>query len=243
LEVNGHLGDSLTGIRQNEDSWEKSLQIFCKISNRFNFQRLLPADEIAAFLPKEPLIDSASLSYARQLDLGYLEYQRMRPLDGPHVTHLFPFRDPKWAGFWLNRTPAETSGQSLWLRFLKSLHAKEFMELKDGFGRTRAGVLTKMAAFLYGTSHSEGKIDLKQAGKVLPSNRSIHFCLFACHANNPHFRRTVDQSLARLKRRELFQPAFIDAVFRHFASREINSDNMLNGLVALDVMTEAGRFD
>jgi hypothetical protein len=31
-------------------------------------------------------------------------------------------------------------------------------------------------------------------------------------------------------------------VFRHFNARDPNSDNMLNGLIALDMLTETGRF-
>jgi outer membrane protein assembly factor BamD (BamD/ComL family) len=243
LEVNGHLGDSLTGIRQDmDDSWEKALRIFKTISNRFNFQSLFRTEELDASLPKEPLVDRSAMAYARQLDMGFLEYQRMRPLDGVNVNYIFPFREPRWVGFWLNRAPSETLGQSLWIRFLHNLRAREFLELRDGSGRTRSTLLSKISKCLYGTPTAKGRIDLASAGKALPSSRSIHFCLFACYANNPHFRKMVEDSLGRLKQREIFDRTFVDDVFRHFNARDPNSDNMLNGLIALDVLTETGRF-
>ena len=243
MEVNGHFGDSLTGIRQDmDDSWDKALQVFKSISNRFNFQSLFRPEELDVGLPKEPLIERSAMAYARQLDIGFLEHQRMRPLDGPNVSYIFPFRDPRWVGFWLNRKPAETLGQSLWIRFLHSLRAKEFLELKDGLGRTRSTLLSKISKCLYGTPTTKGRIDLASVGKVLPSSSSIHFCLFACYANNPHFRKMVEDSLRRLKQREIFDRKFVDDIFRHFTARDPNSDNMLNGLIALDVLTETGRF-
>ena len=244
LEVNGHLGDSLTGIRQDmDDSWEKALGIFKTISNRFNFQSLFRTEELDASLPKEPLVDRSAMAYARQLDMGFLEYQRMRPLDGANVNYIFPFREPRWVGFWLNRAPSETLGQSLWIRFLHNLRAREFLELRDGSGRTRSTLLSKISKCLYGTPTAKGRIDLASAGKALPSSRSIHFCLFACYANNPHFRKMVEESLGRLKKREIFDRTFVDGVFRHFNARDPNSDNMLNGLIALDVLAETGRFE
>ena len=244
LELNGHLGDSLTSIRQDlDESWDKALRVFCKISNRFSFQGLFPYDEITAFLPREPLVDSTLLSYARQLDLGYLEHQRMCPLDSPTVDYIFPCKEPRWVGFWLNRTPAETAGQALWLRFLRSLGAREFLEFNNGHGRTRTAALTDMAGLLYGTRKVRGKIDLCQVEKVLPSSATIHFCTFACYANNFHFRRMVDSSIERLRRRKIFRKEFVDEVIRGFNSRMPNTDNMLNGLVAIDVMAEAQLFD
>ena len=244
LEINGHLGDSLTSIRQDLDkSWDKALRVFCKISNRFSFQGLFPYDEITAYLPREPLVDSTSLSYARQLDLGYLEHQRMCPLDSPTVNYVIPCREPRWVGFWLNRTPPETTGQALWLRFLRSLGAREFLEFDNGKGRTRAAALTDTARLLYGTSNTRGQIDLSHVEKVLPSSATIHFCTFACYANNFHFRRMVDSSIERLRRREIFRKEFVDEVIRRFNSRMPNTDNMLNGLVTIDVMAEAQLFD
>jgi hypothetical protein len=244
LEVNGHLGDSLTGIRQAmDDSWEEALQILKTISNRFNFQSLSRTEELDAFLPKKPLIERGEMVYARQLDMGFLEYQRMRPLDGANVNYIFPFREPRWVGFWLNRAPSETLGQSLWIRFLHNLRAREFLELRDGSGRTRSTLLSKISKCLYGTPTAKGRIDLASAGKALPSSRSIHFCLFACYANNLHFRKMVEESLGRLKKREIFDRTFVDGVFRHFNARDPNSDNMLNGLIALDVLAETGRFE
>jgi hypothetical protein len=71
----------------------------------------------------------------------------------------------------------------------------------------------------------------------------MHFCVFACHANNPHFRRMVDDSVKRLKGRDIFENAFIDDIVCRFISREPGTDRMLNGLVSLDVMAEAGIFD
>jgi hypothetical protein len=231
LEVNGHLGDSLTGIRQDtEESWEKALRTFKFISNRFNFQRLFRTEELDVFLPKEPFVDRSAIAYARQLDMAFLEYQRMRPLDAGGVNYIFPFCEPRWVGFWLNRS-------------LRWLRAPEFPELRGEAGRTRSVLLSKMSKMLYGGTAAKGLIDLKAAGKTLPSSRSIHFCLFACYANNPHFRKMVEDSLARLKRRQIFDGSFVDGVLRHFKAREPSTDNMLNGLVALDVLTETGRFE
>ena len=240
-ELNGHLGDSLTGIQQSlHQTWDEALRVFCKISNRFNFQQLFPSEQLIALLPKEPLIDS--LSFPHQLDLGYLECQRMRPVDGPNVKYILPFRDPRWVGFWLNRLPEETYGQSLWLRFLHSLGAEEFIELNGTRCATRKAALRQTTRFLY-ASKTEQKIDLTTINKAVPSEGTMHFCVFACHANNPHFRRMVDDSVKRLKGRDIFENAFIDDIVCRFISREPGTDRMLNGLVSLDVMAEAGIFD
>jgi hypothetical protein len=244
LEIHGHLGDSLTGIQQNlDDTWEMALRLFCNLSNRFKLQFLFTPDELADFLPARPFVDSTSLAYSRQLDIGYLEHQSMRPLGSPSADYILPFEDPKWVGFWLNRSPAETAGQSLWLRFLQSLGASEFAEFRGTRIRTRSAARTRMAEFLYGTENTKGKIDLSSADKVLVSSGGLHFCLFACHSNNAHFRKMVDRSIERLRRRGIFQHAFIDGVTRNFAARVPNSDSMLNGLISIDVMAEAQRFD
>ncbi len=100
-----------------------------------------------------------------------------------------------------------------------------------------------MAELLYGTESAKGKIDLSSADKVLDSSGTRHFCLFACHSNNAHFRKIVERSMKRLRRRGIFQHAFIDGVTRNFAARVPNSDSMLNGLISIDVMAEAQRFD
>jgi tetratricopeptide (TPR) repeat protein len=244
LEVNGHLGDALTGISQNlHQTWNEALRVFCKISDRFHFQQMFPSDELADHLPRRPFVDCEVLSYSHQLDLGYLEHQRMCPLNGPNVEYVFPFRDPQWVGFWLNRTPAETLGQRLWFLFLHSLNANEFIELNEGQCTTRPAALRQMTRHLYGSEEADEKINLSTVKKALPSQGTIHFCLFACHANNNYFRTMVEHSVARLRRRGIFDAAFIDSVVRHFSAREPNSDKMLNGLVSIDVMAEGGFFD
>lgn len=244
-EVSGWFGALTNGPPKHllEATWDERVEGICISSDRFNFQSLLPKDQILSFLPQKPFFDRKQISYYEQLGLGYFESQRLRPVDGIRVEFIFPFREPKWVGFWLNRTLEETVGQTVWLRFLHSLGASEYRELENTSGRTRSESRQDMTRFLYGTGDSKALIDLTAIKKVLPTQRSTHFCMFACFANNIHFRRMVDKSVGRLKRREIFQEVFIDKVTRRFEAQESNADKMLNGLIAIDVMSEAEMFD
>jgi hypothetical protein len=245
IEIHGNFGDSLTSgppPSTLDHTWQEALPVFCRKSNFFAMQSLFPPRQIASYLPPEPLIDSSRLSYAKQLDIGYLDGQRMRPLASGSVEYLTPFRSPQWVGFWLNRTAEELQNRSLWISFLCSLNAAEFPELNRSRVGDHVQAKEAMASFLYGEDNTKGVIDLSRSTKVLPSGRNMHFCVFACYANNASFRHMVDASIKRLKRRGIFDVGFVDDVVKHFESKAFNADRMVNGLVSLDVMAETGLF-
>ena len=243
-ELHGNFGDSLTSgprLSTSEHSWNDELRVFCRKSNFFALQTLFPASQISAFLPKTPFVNRERLPYAKQLDIGYLDGQRMRPLDTASVRYITPFRNSEWVGFWLNREPEELYNRSLLLHFLRSLNAEEFPELTLDIGDTDGRL--QMAGFLYGIGEGKGVIDLSTVDKKLPVGKNMHFCLFACYANNASFRHLLSRSTKRLRRRKIFDTSFIDDVVRHFQAREFNADRMINGLISVDIMLEAGLFD
>ena len=226
-----------------QHSWQEALQVFCVKSNFFAMQRLFPRAQIDAFLPPEPLVDPANLPYAKQLDIGYLDGQRMRPLNGPLVQYLTPYRHSRWVGFWLNRTANELQGRSLWIDFLCGSRHLQFPELAARDVTNVDMAKKRLEIFLYGRGDIKGIIDLSKSRKTLPRGKNLHFCLFACYANNVSFRNLVGGSIARMRRRGIFDGRFVDDVLRHFEARSFNADRMVNGLVSLDLMAEAGLFD
>jgi hypothetical protein len=245
VELHGNLGDSLTGgppLATIGHGWQESLPVFCRKSNFFAMQGLFPPAEIASFLPPEPFVSSSRLSYAKQLDFGYLDGQRMRPVNGPLVEYLTPFRNDRWVGFWLNRSAEEVQDRSLWITFLRSLNAPEFPELNCSRSANHAEARKEMMALLYGKDKTPGAIDLSKVGKALPGGRDMHFCVYACYENNASFRDMVHASIGRLRRRGIFENAFIEDVVKHFERKAPNADRMINGLVSLDLMTEAELF-
>jgi len=246
LEINGWLGDALTKSPPEEDmhgTWLDSLPVFNKINNRYQLQCFLPMEEVTASLPQFPLLDPEQIHPIDQLSIGFAEYQRIRPVNRPNVTHIFPFAEQDWVGFWLNRTPAERCGQALWLRFLKTTGPREFFELQSATKLSRSNLRAEMETLLYGDKHSKGLINLAAATKALPAQHHTHFCQFTCSKNNPSYKRLLDFLIARLKKRGIFEPAFIDDVVRHFFARGPNIDRMLDGLLSIDVMMETGYFD
>lgn len=246
FEINGWLGDALTKSPPEEDmncTWPDSLPVFNRINNRYQLQCFLPMEEVAAALPQSPLFDPDRIHPIDQLSIGLTEYQRIRPVDRPNVTHVFPFAAREWVGFWLNRTPAERSGQALWLRFLQATGKSEFFEMQGLSNLSRSNLRSVMESLLYGNGNNNGHVNLAAAEKTLPARHHTHFCAHTCYKNNQSFQRLFDFLISRLRKRGIFEPAFIDDIIRHFFARGPNVDRMVDGLLSIDVMLETGWFD
>jgi hypothetical protein len=246
IELHGYLGDALTGAHLPERAsatWPRAVRRFGSRNDTFYFQQFLPG-VARDLLARKPFVTADELQYDHQLDLGYRQAQRIRPGTLPDQRPIiFPFEDPRWVGFWLNRGAADTHGRRLILKFARSLNSEEFFELAEFDAELQAQVKEERIRFLYGGNGRSGLIDLSQATGAQPALHAKNFCLFATFQNNPDFRRTVLDSLARQRRRGVFAPSFVDSVWRKFEARELRSLPLMYGLIATDFLLEHAGFE
>ncbi len=246
LLATGYLGGAITGNtipRIPSAGWPEALRAFCKRNDPFDWQRLMSAERVRALLPAEPFLAPTSLSYDRQLDLGFRQTQRIRPSEVRGVTYVLPYEDRRWVGFWLARNPGEIGDQALYIRFLRGLEAEEFFDLPLVSETLRSLLLQQRDRMILGTDGRGGLATVDPHARVLPRNRSTPFCWYAGYANNPSVRRMVEALLSRLAGRAVFAPAFVTHVLRRFERGEPGAYKMLNGLLSADVALEAGVFD
>jgi hypothetical protein len=242
IEVHGFGGDPLTDRpppAKTPSDWAGAVTAFLAKNDTFALQGLMP-DSGRSLLPSTPFVAESALSYDLQLNLGYRQAQRIRPMRVAESRYRFPFEDPRWSGFWLNRSAPELAGQTLFIGLLRYLRSSVYFDLEACRGDTRDEVRRNRLAMLYGTK--DAPLPVGDSTKVLPRHRTAHFCLFACYRNNPSFAAMVDQALKRLRSRGVFDPSFIDGVEQRFRNGERGADKQLNGLMTTDIAIEAGRF-
>ena len=239
VDLHGFLNGVVTGFAGVPSAgWDEAVADFCKKNDAFAYQEHLGVD-CSEFMPSKPLIPEEELPFGQQLAMAYRSFQRIRPVPPGHPTnYVFPAEDRDWMGFWLNRQPAELVDQRRYMRFLKEMHSQEFHDLEGLAEDTSIGVKRARMRQFYrqaGPEHAEPRM-------VKPLRPLDHFCSFACFANNASFRDLVARSLARLRKRNVIDRSFIDKAYRRFAAGEKDAGKMLKGLVATDLVLEAGRF-
>ena len=94
---------------------------------------------------------------------------------------------------------------------------------------------------LYGAGGA-GLVDRPNGTKTTPTSPTAHFCPLACYKNNHSFRHLVEQSLRRLRARQVFARSYIDQTMRRFENGEAESDRWLRGLISTDLALEVGHF-
>ncbi len=237
-ELHGFLNGQLTGARtqkQPSNSWSAAIGTFCQMNDTFLLQSFIP--DCHRLLPQESLAETFALSFDEQLSLALRQWQRIRLTPFPQQSELcFPFENRQWIGFWLSRGRHELAGQSRYLQFLRSLQGEVFFDLHACKGESRTALRKERL-------HQFCELEERDTNKTRPKNPTAHFCVAACYRNNVSFRRTIDESINRLKRRRVFSPAFIDDTLLRFERDEQGAGKRINGLVSADLALEAGLFD
>ena len=245
IELHGHLNGVLTGAASSAGqlrTWIGAVHSFAVANDFFGWQKILTHIDPINLLPAKPFADPDVLPYHRQIDLGYRQAQRIRPRpDAETGLYKYPYENGGWLGFWLNRTSEELAGQRRYLRFVSALNEEIFRDIAGYHDPARSDVQAHRRATFYGAGGVGGLVDLARAGKDIPRPDSRHVCLHAAYNNNPSFRRAIDASIGRLRKRNVFTPSFIDSVVRAFAQEVAGSDPMLNGLVSVDLVMEVGK--
>ena len=99
----------------------------------------------------------------------------------------------------------------------------------------------KRIELLYGAGGA-GLVVRPSSSKTTPTSLTAHFCPLACYKNNSSFRHLVEQSLRRLRTRQVFACSYIDQTMRRFENGEAESDRWLRGLISTDLAIEVGHF-
>ncbi len=243
-EIHGFLNDHISGsvdLEMPSKSWETAKRVFCKANDQFGFQEYLNEKELHKLLPVKPFY--SDISYDRQLDLGYRQYQRIRPTNYLNVTFSFPFADKRWVGFWLNRSHQELYKQSLYIDMLTSLDSEVFTDLN--YLKKSGKLLTKKKRkeFIYGKKQLLRYNFTKKEGKIAPLSSGAHFCFFACYKNNKDFKKMINNSIKRVKKRNIFYDSFIDSVMVSFLKADKEAEKKIKGIVSIDICLEAGVFE
>lgn len=241
-EVNGFLNDVLSGDNREKGSGAKAedpVKSFLLRNDLFGFQSLMNRELVRSVAPTSAVSADFEVDVYRQLDLAYRQLSRLKPSFSPLVTFVTPYEDPRWMGYWLNRTPVEHAGQNRWMRFVRSLPVAIFPDLA---GLDLDGKMLRRARRdrMYGAKGFRALAKMP-AGVDLPTNPLHHFDAYSCARNNASLQRTIDDSLRRLHGRQVVQSSLIDKVREGFAGpRDQRSIDMLSGLVAIDLAFESG---
>jgi len=247
-EIHGHLNGVLTGpvIRgKSSEIWEHAVEAFTAKNDTFAFNGLLGSGYVRTLLPRRPFMESQRLGFDRQLDLGIRQSHRIRPVDSPATTYLLPYEDPRWVGFWLGRNMAGAELEGLFMDFIQTLSKEVFIEF-DRPHADRASARQRRFELTYGPSWQKvikGPMAAGSGSLRAPCHPTMHFCLSACYANNPSFRKMVDTSIERLKKRGIFREAAIDSAMTGLGRFDRNAGRRVNGFVSCDILLETGILD
>ena len=245
IDVHGYLNDALTGgtrPRGPVDSHQLAITEFVNKNDFFGFQQLMPEGLVERLLPSELVDPDRPLSSYQQLDIGYRQAQRIRPVTAGSHTFAFPFEDPRWVGYWLTRPEPEIAGQRSWLRFVRHLGGALLFDLEPFEALPRKDLRRRRLGLVYGGQGQTGLVDVTSSQRILPANPTQHFDLRACYRNNHSFQDLVGSSIRRLRGRRIFVTSFIDDVMSRFREGEDEAAKMMNGLLTADIAIEAGRI-
>lgn len=242
IDIHGYLNDSVTGKRAVAEpgtDWTKAKSMFCDKNNTFGYQQFFRRKSFLQYLPDTPHLDHELLAYDQQLYLGYRQAQRIRPKDYAGISHICPYENRHWVGFWLNRSIPELLHQALYIDFVTSLQTEEFFDLQAIRKQGKPVTSDERIAFVYSQQLTKQP---KSCGKILPEKPTGHFNIFACYHNNKSFRKFVDNTMTRAKKRGVFRKNCVDNAMKKFLSGEKKATKHVNGIVSADIGMESGVF-
>jgi len=244
LDVQGHLNRPLTGGTDPdtiEPGWDGARRTFARRNDWFSFQHVFPRRLVLSLLPEKPPSQDPGLSHYRQLDLGYRQRQRIRPTATSAQALALPYETERWVGHWLAASDFEKQGQRRWLGFVKTLDTKVFFDMASLTEETRQEIDAARIAKFYNACGRPISVSKTDPQKVLAPPHG-HFSLFACYQNNQSFRKLVHEVIRRLDGRGVFDRSFTRSVFDNFVSGSWRGQQMLTGLLTVDVAIEVGRI-
>lgn len=238
VDVHGFLNGRLTGgglPSPPSATWSSAVAHALKVNDQFGLSSFVRHDVLEDLYPRKPLSDL--LPFDQQIDFGYRQFQRIRPGAIKGVTYICPYTDPRWVGFWLNRSFDELSEQQLYVDTLLASSVPEFFDLAQLASEGRATTKKGRIQLMYGNGKKRREFAQSQ-GVQAPLAATSHFCAFACYKNNPSFARYADESLQRLRSRALFHESFVDDVSHRFAGGDKHAENIMKGFLSIDSCME-----
>lgn len=169
VQFHGHLGGALSGANLKDGAsrkWSLAVRKFIRRNDPFNLAGVVGGEEL---LPSTPLLSSEILDYDTQLDLTYRQEFRIRPSN--RASYRYPYSDPRWMGFWLNRSVDERADQRLYVEFIRWLDCPEFKDVSSVPGVTGRDVKANLAA-LYSRTPPAGPSSGGLIRKALPALRA-----------------------------------------------------------------------
>lgn len=244
INVHGFLNDTLTG-----DNREKAKSAvgddraaFIGRNDQFLLQQLMEPSFIDRLAPSAAVSPDRELDLYRQFDIAYRQYSRIRPFDNEHQTHVFPFEDERWMGYWLGRPLEERAAQTRWMAFVRGMGSELLADL-DGIEEEGKRLRWARKWRFYGHKDTPGLIDLDALDVTPQHEPAFPFDPYACARNNPTFRAVLETSLARVRGRRVFRESFLSAVETRFWAGDVTASKMLNGVVTADIALASGRID
>lgn len=234
--IDGNPNNALIACKVYEN-WRKTCLDFLTYNDQFKWNAMFDKDWLLALMPDKPLTDADILSYSDQLVLSY-RTQRTRPTDSSKVQYLMPFADDKWIGFWLNRSLQERRSNSLFLKVIIDLKLEEFIDFNMLADRKMKLSKYEQAELLY---QKEGLLPARPKRTALTPLAQI--CFYSLYTGCDSFKKMIDDSLKRLRKRSVFQPSAIDHIYQRFLKAEPDAEKMMRGLITCDVALEAGVFN
>jgi hypothetical protein len=177
------------------------------------------------------------LSYIDQVLLG-LRAQRGMPKDSDSIKYLMPYLQDDWMAFWLHRSEKERIGHDLFLRMITHLDAEEFLDFNLLAARRQPLNKNEQMRLIYG---KDGLIPSRSRKTSIDPFAQI--CFYSLCRNSQSFKKVIDQSLLRLRKRSVFQPSAIDYIVKKFIKADPVGEKMMRGLITCDVALESGIFD
>jgi hypothetical protein len=233
--IHGHPNNHLIGTRS-FNSREEAKNDFIRNNDQFKWHAFFDHRWLQAQIPDDFMCPDIGLSYTDQLAHG-LRVQRVKPRDSDCIEYLMPYAQDDWIAFWLHRIEEERVGQDLFLRMVTHLNAEEFFDFNLLSERRQPLNKNEQMRLIYGKS---GLISARSRKTSIDPFAQI--CFYSLYRNSQSFKKVIDQSLLRLRKRNVFQPSAIDYIVKKFMAAEPVGEKMMRGLITCDVALESGIF-
>jgi glycosyltransferase involved in cell wall biosynthesis len=233
--IHGHPNNPLIGMMAC-DSQDDAKNDFVRINDQFKWHTFFDKKWLHAQIPDDFMRQDVGLSYIDQLLLG-LRAQRGTPQDSDSIKYLMPYAQDDWMAFWLHRSEEERMSHDLFLRMVTHLNAEEFFDFNLLSERRQPLNKNEQMRLIYGKS---GLISARSRKTSIDPFAQI--CFYSLCRNSQSFKKVIDQSLLRLRKRNVFQPSAIDYIVKKFMAADPAGEKMMRGLITCDVALESGIF-
>lgn len=233
--IDGYLNGPLINLRRYSD-WQAAKTDFIKACDQFKWHTFFDEKWLQAQCPDEPLVSEDELTSYDQFFLC-LRGQRICPRDYGGIKYMLPYAQDEWTSFWLNRSETERESQNLFLKIVTQLQLEEFFDFNLLAKSLKPLNKNEQMRLIYG----KGGL-MTSRPKITSIDPFAQICFYSLYLGCESFRKMLNFSLTRLRKRQLFQPAAIDYIFKRFMKADPQAEKMMRGLITCDVALERNMY-